>query len=53
MLIEWFRSKDFNLEEEHEIVFRIRRKKKWFKPSKQHRELLRELKHVLKNRRID
>jgi len=53
MLIEWFRQQNINLEEEHEIVFRIRRRKKWFRPSKQHRELLQELKHVLKKRRID
>ncbi|RLI54485.1 MAG: hypothetical protein DRP09_12940 [Candidatus Thorarchaeota archaeon] len=52
MLIEWFRQQNINLEEEHEIIFKIRRRKKWYKPSKEHRELLKELKQVLKKRKI-
>ena len=44
-LIELYRNLNVKIEEEHEIIFKIRRRrKKWFKPSKLHKELLKELK---------
>ena len=54
MLIEWFRNANIGLEEEQEIIFRFRRRrKKWFKPSKIHVELLKELKERFRGVKSD